>query len=53
MLGWDNAARNCDSTAKSIMPLLCSSSGRSGRNVLSTYRSAGVLVGALFLLSDT
>ena len=37
MWGWDRAARNWASTARSIMPLLCSSSGRSGRRVFRTY----------------
>ncbi len=36
MCGWDKAARNWASTARSIIPLLCSSSGRSGRRVFKT-----------------
>ena len=36
MCGWERAERNWASTARSMMPLLCSSSGRSGRRILST-----------------
>ena len=45
MCGWESAARNWASTARSIIPLLCSSSGRSGRRVLRTYCCCWVLVG--------